>query len=124
MPLLYLLYLRFYLGSLLLFFGFYLSGHYLVGLPFPTPGVLFHIALGTALGMGLGILYHRLWPLPPVGLGRVVRLFILLPPAFVLGIGLLLLLQSPVALPYLIPLMAWLTPAYGSQEPSPPKHPS
>ncbi len=76
-----LLYLRFYLGSLLLLFGFYLSGHYLLGLPFPTPRTLFHIALGAGLGVGLGVLYHRLWPLPPLGLGRVVRLFILLPPA-------------------------------------------
>ncbi|WP_038056192.1 hypothetical protein [Thermus amyloliquefaciens] len=119
-----LLYLRFYLGSLVVLFGFYLSGHYLLGLPFPTPSVLFQIALGTALGMGLGILYHRLWPLPPPGIGRVVRLFILLPPAFMLGIGLLILLQAQVALPYLIPLVAWLTPNYGPPEHSTPKHPS
>ncbi|MDM7324352.1 MAG: hypothetical protein P3W93_005035 [Thermus sp.] len=119
-----ILYLRFYLGSLSVLFGLYLSGHYLLGLPFPTPGMLFQIALGTALGMGLGILYHRIWPLPPPGIGRVVRLFILLPPAFMLGIGLLILLQSQVALPYLVPLMAWLTPAYGSQQSTPPQRPA
>lgn len=120
----YLLYLRFYLGSLAVLFGLYLSGHYLLGFPFPTPLVLFQIALGVAVGMALGLVYHRIWPLPPPGIGRVIRLFILLPPAFMLGIGLLILLQAQVALSYLIPLMAWLTPAYGSQEPTPPKRPS
>ncbi|RTG97966.1 hypothetical protein CSW23_12360 [Thermus scotoductus] len=119
-----LLYLRFYLGSLAVLFSFHLGGHYFLGFPFPTPGTLLQIALGTAFGMGLGILYHRLWPLPPPGMGRVVRLFVLLPPAFMFGIGLLILLQAQVALPYLVPLIAWLTPAYGSQEPTPPKHPS
>jgi hypothetical protein len=119
-----LLYLRFYLGSLLLLFGFYLTGHYLLGLPFPTPRTLFHIALGAGLGVGLGVLYHRLWPLPPPGLGRVVRLFVLLPPAFMLGIGLLILLQAQVALHLLVPLLAWLTPAYGPPDGTAPERPS
>ncbi|MGC8877177.1 hypothetical protein [Thermus sp.] len=118
------LYLRFYLGSLLLLFGFYLSGHYLLGLPFPTPRTLFHIALGGGLGVGLGVLYHRLWPLPPPGLGRVVRLFVLLPPAFMLGIGLMLFLQAQVALHFIVPLLAWLTPAYGPQDGTAPERPS
>ncbi|MFN3369479.1 MAG: hypothetical protein ACK4ZX_08800, partial [Thermus sp.] len=87
-------YLRFYLGSLVVLFGFYLTGHYLLGLPFPTPDTLLQIALGAGAGVGLGILYHRIWPLPQPGLGRVIRLFVLLPPAFMLGIGLLILLQA------------------------------
>ena len=58
--------------------------HYLLGFPFPTPAVLFPFALGAALGLLLGLLYHRIWPLPPRW-GRMVRLFVLLPPAFVLG---------------------------------------
>lgn len=113
-----LAYLRFYLKALVFLFGFYLSGHFLLGFPFPTPVTLLHIALGTLVGMGLGRLYHRIWPLPELGLGRVVRMFILMPPAFVLGIGLMILLQSQVALHLLIPLIAWLTPAY-RHEPRP-----
>ncbi|UZX16694.1 hypothetical protein KQ693_06595 [Thermus sp. PS18] len=117
-------YLRFYLGSLVVFFGFYLTGHYLLGLPFPTPVTLLQIALGAGAGVGLGILYHRIWPLPEPGIGRVIRLVVLLPPAFMLGIGLLILLQAQVALHLLVPLLAWLTPEYGSQNPSTPKRPS
>lgn len=117
-------YLRFYLGSLVVFFGFYLTGHYLLGLPFPTPVTLLQVALGAGAGVGLGILYHRIWPLPEPGIGRVIRLFVLLPPAFMLGIGLLILLQAQVALHLLVPLLAWLTPEYGSQNPSTPQRPS
>lgn len=116
--------LRFYLGSLSAFFAFYLLGHYLLGFPFPTPGVLFQIALGAALGLGLGLLYHRIWPLPPPGLGRVVRLFVLLPPAFVLGMGLVVLFQAQVALHFLVPLVAWLTPEYGPKDRPTPKGPA
>ena len=115
-----LLYLRFYLGSLSLLFAFYLAGHYPLCFPFPTPTTLLHLALGAGAGVGLGALYHRVWPLPPPGLGRVVRLFVLLPPAFMLGIGLLVLLQAQVALPYLVPLLAWLTPDYGKAPSSTP----
>jgi hypothetical protein len=46
----------------------------------------------------------------------VVRLFVLLPPAFMLGIGLMLFLQAQVALHFIVPLLAWLTPAYGPQD--------
>jgi len=116
--------LRFYLGSLSALFAFYLLGHYLLGFPFPTPQILLQIALGVALGLGLGLLYHRIWPLPPPGLGRVVRLFVLLPPAFVLGVGLVVLFQAQVALPYIVPLIAWLTPSHGPQNHSAPERPS
>lgn len=119
-----LLSLRFYLGSLSFLFAFYLLGHYLLGFPFPTPKTLGHLALGVGTGMILGSLYHRLWPLPPPGLGRVVRLFVLLPPAFMLGIGLMLLLQAQVALHLLVPLLAWLTPAHGPQDGTAPERPS
>ncbi|WP_117238432.1 hypothetical protein [Thermus sediminis] len=116
--------LRFYLGSLSALFAFYLLGHYLLGLPFPTPRILFQIALGATLGLLLGLLYHRIWPLPPPGLGRVVRLFVLLPPAFILGVGLVVLVQAQVALHYIIPLVAWLTPSHGPQNQSTPERPS
>lgn len=59
---------RFFLGSLSLLFAFYLLGHYLLELPFPTPLHLLQVALGVGVGMGLGLLYHRIWPLPPLGL--------------------------------------------------------
>lgn len=116
--------LRFYLGSLSALFAFYLLGHYLLGFPFPNPGILFQIALGVALGLLLGLLYHRIWPLPPPGWGRVVRLFVLLPPAFVLGVGLVVLFQAQVALHYIVPLIAWLTPSHGPQNHSAPERPS
>jgi hypothetical protein len=38
----------------------------------------------------------------------------------VLAIGLLVLLQAQVALPYLVPLLAWLTPDYGKAPSSTP----
>lgn len=119
-----ILYLQFYLGSLVALFGFYLTGHYLLGFPFPTPAILGQVALGALMGVGLGVLYHRVWPLPPPGLGRVVRLFVLLPPAFMLGIGLLVLLQAQVALHLLVPLLAWLTPDYGPKNDATPEGPS
>ncbi|AEV15881.1 MAG: hypothetical protein NZ846_02830 [Thermus sp.] len=117
-------YLRFYLGALAALFAFYLGGHYLLGFPFPTPGLLLQLALAVAVGLGLGLLYHRLWPLPAPGWGRVVRLFVLLPPAFVLGMGLTLAFGAQAALHFLIPLLAWLTPAYGPPDGSAPERPS
>lgn len=117
-------YLRFFLGSLAALFAFYLGGHYLLGFPFPTPGVLAQLALGALVGVGLGRIYHRIWPLPPVGIGRVVRLLVLLPPAFVLGMGFTLLLGGQVALHFLIPLLAWITPDYGPKNGSAPERPS
>lgn len=115
---------RFYLGALTALYAFYLGGYYLLGLPFPTPHLLLQLAVGAALGTGLGLLYHRLWPLPAPGLGRVVRLFVLLPPAFLLGIGLLVLLQAQVALHFIVPLLAWLTPDYGPKNDSSPEPPT
>ncbi|RTG97755.1 hypothetical protein [Thermus scotoductus] len=97
--------------------------HYLLGFPFPTPAVLFQFALGAALGLLLGLLYHRIWPLPPRW-GRMVRLFVLLPPALVLGVGLVVLFQAQVALPYIVPLIAWLTPDYGPKDYPTPKGPA
>ncbi|GAA5334383.1 MULTISPECIES: hypothetical protein [Thermus] len=117
-------YLRFYLGSLTALFLFYLGGHYALGLPFPTPGFLLRLALAALIGMGLGVFYHRLWPLPPPGLGRVVRLFVLLPPAFVLGLGLTLALGGQAAYHFLVPLLAWLTPDYGPKNGPTPERPS
>lgn len=114
-----LLYLRFYLGSLSFLFAFYLLGHYLLGFPFPTPTTLLHLALGAGAGVGLGALYHRVWPLPLLGLAGWCG-FRPPPPAFMLGIGLLVLLQAQVALPYLVPLLAWLTPDYGKAPSSTP----
>ncbi|WP_337844258.1 hypothetical protein [Thermus sp.] len=120
-PLHLLLYVRAYLKGLLGLYLFYLGGHFLLGFPFPYPRDLLHLALGTLVGFGLGLLYHRIWPLPPKqGLERVVRLFVLLPPAFMLGIGLVVLLQAQVALHFIVPLLAWLTPDHGAQARSTP----
>lgn len=116
--------LRFYLGALAALYAFYLGGHYLLGLPFPTPGFLLRLALGVGAGVGLGLLYHRLWPLPPPGMGRVVRLLVLLPPAFVLGMGLTLAFGAQAALHFIVPLLAWLTPAYGPKDGPAPERPT
>lgn len=114
-----LLYLRFYLGSLSFLFAFYLLGHYLLGFPFPTPTTLLHLALGAGAGWGLGRFTTGYGPSPswawPGGAA-----FRPPPPAFMLGIGLLVLLQAQVALPYLVPLLAWLTPDYGKAPSSTP----
>jgi len=116
---------RSHLGTLVAVYLFYLFGHFLLGFPFPLPKDLFHLALGALAGFGLGWIYHRLWPLPPKpGLERVIRLFVLLPPAFMLGIGLLILLKAQVALHLLVPLTAWLTPDYGPKDHPTPKGPA
>jgi len=104
---------------------FYLFGHFLLGFPFPLPKDLFHLALGALAGFGLGWMYHRLWPLPPSpawsGSSGSSSCY---PPAFMLGIGLLILLKAQVALHLLVPLTAWLTPDYGPKDHPTPKGPA
>ena len=68
---------------------FYLLAHYAWKLPFPTVRVLFTITSVVFLGTLLGLLFARVWPLPPQpGWERVVRTILLVIPA--LGIGLFL----------------------------------
>jgi len=91
---------------------FYLVGHYLGGWPFPVPPVIVQITIVVALGVALGVMFDRLWPIPEdPGFERVLRTVLIVSPAIGLGIGLQLLLQGPHAeqsLYLIFALSAWL----------------
>lgn len=101
------------LGLMAFFFCFYLAGHYLLGLSFPTPGVLLQIGTAILLGSLLGLTFSRVWPLPAkVGLERVIRTVLLLIPAIGFGLGLQVALQGPnptQAIYLVFAASAWLT---------------
>lgn len=111
-PYLDLLVIRKVLGIALFLQLFYLIGHYLTGWPFPTPMVVLQIFLVVALGVALGVIFARIWPLAPnPGLERIIRTFLIVTPALGLGIGLQILLQGRQATQaiYLVfALSAWL----------------
>jgi len=100
------------LGMALFLELFYLIGHYLAGWPFPNPLVIIQLLIVVALGMALGAVFSRIWPLPSApGFERVIRTLLLVIPALGLGVGLQLLLQGSQATQaiYLIfALAAWL----------------
>ncbi|GAW92525.1 hypothetical protein [Calderihabitans maritimus] len=104
--------LRTVLGFSLFLQVFYLTGHYLANWPFPTPLVFLQIIVVVGLGVGLGVLFSRFWPLPPnPGFERIMRTLILAIPALGLGIGLQLILQgnqATQALYLIFALAAWL----------------
>lgn len=111
-PMLDLRVMRKALGIILFLQLFYLVGHYIGDWPFPTPQVIFQIFIAVGLAVGLGVVFSKVWPLPPrPGFERVLRTFLLVIPALGLGIGLQLLLQGNQATHaiYLIfALSAWL----------------
>lgn len=73
---------------------FYLVGHYLASWPFPTPLVIFQIAITVGLGVALGVVYSKIWPLTSkVGFERIIRTLLIVIPSLGLGIGLQVLLQ-------------------------------
>ncbi|SER61027.1 hypothetical protein SAMN04487944_10712 [Gracilibacillus ureilyticus] len=77
---------------------FYLVGHYLMKWPFPTPVVLIQIFIVTGLGVALGVLFSRIWPLPyDKGFERILRTFLLVIPALGFGMGLQVLMQGAQA---------------------------
>ncbi len=91
---------------------FYLVGHYLSGWPFPTPLAIIQIATTVGLGVALGVIYSRVWPLTPkVGFERVIRTLLVVIPSLGLGIGLQVLLQgkqASMAIYLIFALAAWL----------------
>ncbi|TCT24608.1 hypothetical protein EDD68_10562 [Melghiribacillus thermohalophilus] len=91
---------------------FYLIGSYLSGWPFPTPEVIIQLIIVVALGVALGVIFSKIWPLPDrKGMERMARTILIVIPALGLGVGLQLILQGQSATQaiYLIfALSAWL----------------
>lgn len=91
---------------------FYLIGHYLWSWPFPTPSSIVQILIAVGLGIALGAMFSKLWPLPMhKGIERIFRTLLLCIPALGLGIGIQVLLQGnqPTQALYLIfTLAAWI----------------
>ncbi|MCF6411705.1 hypothetical protein [Pseudalkalibacillus salsuginis] len=100
------------LGIALFLELFYLIGHFLAGWPFPTPTVIFQIIIVTALGVALGVIFSRIWPLPRnKGFERIMRTFLIVIPSLGIGVGLQLVLQGnhPTQAIYLMfAFSAWL----------------
>ena len=100
------------LGVALFFFIFYIVGSYLLDFPFPTPGDLLQILFVTFSGVLLGVVFSRVWPLPPrPGFERILRLFLLLAPALGIGLALHVMLQGAQgerALYLVFAVAAWL----------------
>ncbi len=111
-PLLDLRVIRKVLGITLFLELFYLCGHYFAGWPFPTPLVILQILITVGLGVALGVIYARVWPLPArPGFERIIRTFLLVIPALGIGFGLQALLQgmeATQAIYLLFALSAWL----------------
>lgn len=91
---------------------FYLIGYYFADWPFPSPVVIFQILIVVGLGVALGVVFSKIWPLPArAGLERVIRTFLIVTPALGLGVGLQILIQGNQATQaiYLIfAIAAWL----------------
>ncbi|MGP4073991.1 hypothetical protein ACTWQB_15810 [Piscibacillus sp. B03] len=91
---------------------FYLLGHYIMEWPFPTPLVLVQLLVASSLGVGLGVCFSKVWPLPlHKGFERIFRTFLIVIPALGLGMGLQIFMQGAQATQaiYLIfALAAWI----------------
>ncbi|MBO8155647.1 MAG: hypothetical protein H0Z32_04230 [Bacillaceae bacterium] len=91
---------------------FYLMGSYLSEWPFPTPKIIIQLIIVVALGVALGVVFSKIWPLPEhKGFERIARTILIIIPALGLGVGLQLVLQGQSATQaiYLIfALSAWL----------------
>lgn len=86
------------LGIALVLELFYVFGHLLFDWPFPTSLVMIQIIIVVFLGVALGVIFSRYWPIPrKKGFERILRTFLLVVPALGLGIGLQILLQGPLA---------------------------
>ncbi|MGD9677047.1 MAG: hypothetical protein AB7V16_01620 [Vulcanibacillus sp.] len=100
------------LGITLVLELFYIIGYFLFHWPFPTALQMIQIIIVVFLGVALGVVFSKLWPLPPKkGFERILRTFLIVTPALGLGIGLQLLLQGPQATQgifYIFGLASWL----------------
>jgi hypothetical protein len=111
-PMLSLKVLRKAIGIIIFLQLFYIIGHYLADWPFPTPSVILQIFIVVGLGVALGVVFSRVWPLPPKpGFERVMRTFLIVIPALGLGVGLQILIQgnqATQAIYLMFALSAWL----------------
>lgn len=77
---------------------FYITGHYLMEWPFPTPIVFGQLFVVAGLGVALGVCFSRIWPLPlEKGFERIIRTFLLVIPSLGFGMGLQIILQGAYA---------------------------
>jgi hypothetical protein len=104
------------LGLTLIVDLFYLIGHYLAAWPFPDWLVLLQIAVIIFLGTALGVIFSKLWPIPPKkGFERILRTLLIVIPALGIGVVLQLLLQGGTATQaiYIIfALASWLASGF------------
>lgn len=100
------------LGIALFLELFYLIGYYVADWPFPTPTVIFQIIIVTALGVALGVVFSRIWPMPKHrGFERIMRTLLIVIPSLGIGVGLQLILQgnyATQAIYLMFALSAWL----------------
>ncbi|WLD91628.1 hypothetical protein [Alkalihalobacillus sp. AL-G] len=100
------------LGIALFLELFYLIGHYFTDWPFPGPQIIFQIIIVSSLGVALGVIFSRIWPLPQSkGIERIMRTLLIVIPALGLGVGLQLILQgnhATQAVYLMFALSAWL----------------
>ncbi len=74
---------------------FYLTGHYLMQWPFPTPIVFVQLLVVSGMGVAIGVFFSRIWPLPfEKGFERIFRTFLIAIPALGFGMGLQVILQG------------------------------
>jgi hypothetical protein len=91
---------------------FYLIGHYIFTWPFPSPAIFLQLFTVVGLGVAVGVIFSRIWPISPQkGFERIVRTLLIVIPSLGLGVGLQVLLQGQQATQaiYLIfALATWL----------------
>lgn len=108
------------LGVAAFLYLFYVGAHYAWGLPFPTPRELLAILLVVVLGVGLGVAFSRVWPLPErKGWPRAIRTALLTIPALGIGIFIQVTLVGPQpgrAYYAMFALAAWLGSGFIEEE--------
>lgn len=86
------------LGIAAFLYLFYVAAHYAWDLPFPTVRELVTILFVVILGVGLGVAFSRVWPLPQEkGWPRAIRTALLTIPALGIGIFVQVTLAGPQA---------------------------
>ena len=104
------------LGISLFLQVFYIIGALIGAWDFPHPLQIAQIIVTVALGVALGAVFSKLWPLAQKpGFERIFRTFLLVVPSLGIGMGLQILLQegrSTQAIYLIFALSAWLGSAH------------